>query len=158
MTEIRVMTPEEMRSAIPTEVSPRRIVILEDVRRYVDELDFSSLKQRLCTGEELLGRNWSAGRADHAERLYKRWLYLRRRFEGDVLPPHVDIDEFWHGHILETQRYFHDCDRVFGYYFHHFPGFGARGVADRQNLLTAWQQTQQFYWDEYGEWIYDYSE
>lgn len=158
MTEIRVMTPAEMRFDVPDVVSPRRIETLEAVRHYIDELDFTSLKKRLRAGEEYLGRNWSVGRADHAEMLYKRWFYLRRKHEGEVLPPHVDIDEFWHGHILETQRYFHDCDRIFGYYFHHSAGFGARGEADRQNLVTAWQQTQQLYRAENSEWIYDYTE
>jgi hypothetical protein len=158
MAEITVKSADELRWDVPGVVSANRIADLGEVWRYIDAIDFSGLKKRLTQGPEVLGSGWSPARAEYCERLYKRWFYLRRRHEGEVLPPHIDVDEFWHGHILDTHAYFEHCDRIFGYYFHHFPYFGTRGAADRTNLDTAWQQTQNRYEAEYGEFIYDFVE
>ncbi|MCZ7423893.1 MULTISPECIES: hypothetical protein [unclassified Micromonospora] len=158
MTEIVVKPAADLRWEVPHDTSANRITDLAEVRRYIDAIDFGPLKHRLTQGRDVLGSEWSPARADYYERLYKNWLYLRRRYEGELLPPHIDIDEFWHGHILDTHAYFAHCDRIFGYYFHHFPYFGTRGPADRTNLSNAWQQTQDRYHAEFGEYIYDFVE
>lgn len=42
--------------------------------------------------------------------------------EPDANPaPAEDVDEYWHKFILDTRRYHHFCDRVFGEYIHHIP-------------------------------------
>jgi hypothetical protein len=89
--------------------------------------------------EEVNG--WTRQKWARVELEYKRWLYLRRRFEGERLPPTAAIDAFWHEHILDTRRYVADSAAIFGYYHHHFPYFGIRDTEDRQDLLRAGENT-----------------
>ena len=44
-------------------------------------------------------------------------LYLD--FEAPHVPT-IDIDLFWHQHILDTRAYAKDCQKVFGQFLHHF--------------------------------------
>jgi hypothetical protein len=155
MTEIAIKTADQLRWAVPENPSANRIAGLTEVWQYIDDVDFTKLKERLTQGPEVLGSSWSPARADYYELLYKRWFFLRRKHEGEILPPHIDVDQFWHSHLLDTYAYFEHCDHIFGYYFHHFPYFGTRGAADRANLDIAWHRTQQRYHDEFGEYIYD---
>ncbi len=140
----------------PVEVSPKRLETLGEVRQYIDALDLTPIKERLTCALDDGGRDWSRAQADYYEPVYRNWLFLRRKYEGESMPPHADMDELWHGHILDTYAYFEDCDRIFGYYFHHFPYFGMRGPEDHDNLLSAWQQTQNRYKQEFGDYIYDF--
>ncbi|MCM4083091.1 glycine-rich domain-containing protein [Paractinoplanes hotanensis] len=158
MTDI-VLTPVAgLTRGTPTEISTNRIAELPAVRRYIEAIDFTALKHRLVQKRDILGSEWSPARAVHAERCYKNWLYLRRRHESEMLPGPVDIEHFWHGHILDTRAYFEHCDRIFGYYLHHFPYFGGRGRLDRSELAAAWRRTQARYHAEFGEHLHDFRE
>ena len=75
------------------------------------------------------GRGWSVETADKAEAKYKKWLFLKLKYENVLIPPPKDIDTFWHGHILDTQAYMRDTAAIFGQYVHHYPYFGMRGKA-----------------------------
>ena len=132
---------------------PRRLDDITGVRSYIDAIDFGPLKDKL---ESEYG--WSRDRLEFAERLYKNWLFLRRKHEGEPLPPSRDIDEFWHWHILDTRAYHRDTATIFGYYLHHFPYFGLRGKGDYDNLMRAWDNTQSRYLQEFGEEIYEYGD
>jgi len=63
----------------------------------------------------------------------------------------MDVDAFWHGHILETQSYWRDCLVLFGKYLHHYPYFGIRGKADKEKLERSFENTVRLYEEEYGE-------
>jgi hypothetical protein len=136
---------------------PRRIEDLEEVRRYVEAIDFTMMKKKM-ESKEHGGLGWSRRRLDYAERLYKNWLFLQRKHEGVSMPPSEDIDAFWHWHILDTRAYHRDTAAIFGYYVHHFPYFGMRGEGDFQDLLDAWERTQELYLAEFGEEIYEFDE
>ncbi|MFE2409209.1 glycine-rich domain-containing protein [Kitasatospora sp. NPDC057904] len=126
------------------------------MRDYIFGLDFGLIKWNLmnpAVGSQL---PISQDKADFSETLYKRWLFLRRKHEGESMPPSADIDEFWHAHILDTFAYTEHCDRIFGYYFHHYPYFGTRGKADEQALYQAWDNTMEWYQAEFGEPLYQY--
>jgi hypothetical protein len=146
------------RSPIPDRKSANRLEALEEVAAYIEAIDFEPLKAKLIAPSDDGGHDWSLGRADYFERLYRNWLYLRRKHEGELMPPHRGVDEFWHAHILDTFAYFRDTDAIFGYYFHHFPYFGTRGPDDEANLANAWENTQRRYFEEYGDYIYDWEE
>lgn len=141
-----------------SEPSPRRIRDLREVRRYIDDLDLRQVRARLTSGAEELGQGWSAPKADYYLRLYRNWLFLWRKHEGEHFAPQVEVDCCWHEHILNTRVYFADCDHIFGYYLHHFPGFGKRGPEDAENLREVWRDTQKRYRAEYGDYIYDFDE
>lgn len=146
------------KSPIPDQKSTNRLETLEEVAAYIEAIDFEPLKNKLMASAEDAGEGWTRGRANYFERLYRNWLYLRRKHEGELMPPHRDVDEFWHAHILDTFAYFRDTDHIFGYYFHHFPYFGTRGADDAANLATAWENTQRRYCEEYGDYIYDWDD
>ena len=129
----------------------RPITDLEAARDYISHIDFTLLKEKLILKQEEGGQGWSSDKADKVEVKYKKWLFLKRKYENVLIPPPEDIDAFWHGHILETQSYMRDTAAIFGQYVHHYPYFGMRGKADHEKLLNAFENTKRLYREEYGE-------
>ncbi|NJN86389.1 MAG: hypothetical protein HC881_08865 [Leptolyngbyaceae cyanobacterium SL_7_1] len=66
------------------------------------------------------------------------------------LVPPDDIDQVWHYHILDTQKYATDCQHLFGYFIHHFPYLGTRGEYDRQDWYCAYTLTQLLFRQQFG--------
>ncbi len=60
------------------------------------------------------------------------------------------VDKFWHQHILDTRKYAEDCERIFGFFFHHFPYFGMRGAEDKANLDSCFTETNELFVQEFG--------
>lgn len=137
----------ETRTVVP---SNRRIERIEDVYEYIERLDLSRLKSILTSPSLPNEQGIESLHADFCELHYKRWLFLRRKHEGKQLPPSHDIDIMWHAHILDTYFYHEVCDRVFGYYFHHYPYFGIRGDGDKQNLYDSFRLMLDTYKKEFG--------
>jgi len=75
---------------------------------------------------------------------------LAREFSPRPVVPSKIVDTFWHYHILDTQAYAEDCDRVFGSFLHHYPYFGMRGEADARALTDAYDETLVLYESRYG--------
>jgi hypothetical protein len=142
-----------VRQVVPGE---GRIESIDGVRDYIGSLDFSLLKWSLENPALPYETPWPVERTEFVEPLYRRWLFMRRCYEGELLPPSVDIDGFWHVHILDTYAYTEHCDKIFGYYFHHFPYFGTRGPVDEQALQEAFAHTQLRYFEQFGEPLYQY--
>ena len=65
--------------------------------------------------------NWSDDESAEAELEYRRFLWLSYQHDGPAGVLQSDADKLWHHHILDTQRYAADCDRMFGRYLHHTP-------------------------------------
>jgi hypothetical protein len=63
---------------------------------------------------------WDEERADEAIANYRLFLFFTQLF-GVPVSPTKDVDETWHSHILHTNKYFLDCDKMFGKYLHHLP-------------------------------------
>jgi hypothetical protein len=82
---------------------------------------------------------------------YKRFLTLLVTHPETTVAPSKDIDKFWHGHILDTMKYAEDCERVFGYFLHHFPYFGMRGTEDAAQQAQADKDMHRLYEQEFGE-------
>ncbi|MBD2018613.1 hypothetical protein H6F43_00245, partial [Leptolyngbya sp. FACHB-36] len=64
--------------------------------------------------------------------------------------PTWEIDQVWHCHILDTDKYAKDCDTLFGQFIHHFPYFGVRGENDRQAWYRAYALTQVLFRKHFG--------
>ncbi len=94
-------------------------------------LDFSAIKAKLM---HRAGKGWSLDRVNAVECEYRRFLYLMKKFPNEPTAPLVDVDVFWHYHILDTRKYAHDCQQVFGYFLHHFPYVGMGGEEDEAAL------------------------
>lgn len=125
---------------------------LEEAVNHIDNIDFSSIIEKLCSADRLLCRKWSPIEAEVAIQYYKNFLFLNKKYidEFPVIPPMLEVDEIWHQHILDTRRHINDCNKIFGYYFHHFPYFGTRNHSDKENLDTAFQLTQKLHEAEFG--------
>lgn len=117
--------------------------------RKLDVIDLSMVRMKLADPEE--GKGWAIDQIDLAEQEYRRFLALHLMYpEMAVVPCHL-VDEVWHAHILDTQAYAVDCERVFGFFLHHFPYFGMRGEQDAADLLDAYEATLQRYREHWGE-------
>jgi hypothetical protein len=113
-----------------------------------DFLPFEALELNAIT-EKLVhrkaGKGWARERAEAAEREYRRFLFLAKIHPEVPLAPTVDVDEFWHYHILDTKKYGTDCERLFGYFLHHFPYAGMRGEQDELALQRIGERTRAMY-------------
>lgn len=91
-------------------------------------LDLDRIKTKLCHAES--GEGWSAARADAVEVEYRRFLYLMKAHPAEQTVPSVEVDTFWHYHILDTVKYAADCHAAFGYFVHHDPAVGLAGASE----------------------------
>jgi hypothetical protein len=94
---------------------------------------------------------WSLEKADRVAQEYRCFLYLVWKYPGKVIVPNKVIDQFWHQHIIDTEKYHQDCHAVFGYFLHHFPYFGMRGEADTQALNAAFEETLALLEEQFGD-------
>ncbi|GAB3429143.1 glycine-rich domain-containing protein-like [Massilia solisilvae] len=116
----------------------------------IASLDFEQIKMRLTTSKA--GKGWTRARADAAEREYRRFLYLMKKYPNELTAPSLEVDRFWHQHILDTAKYARDCQAVFGYFLHHNPylGLGLKGD-DNAMRLSAGQRMRELYEAVFGE-------
>lgn len=119
---------------------------LEKANEYIHSLDLSLIiKKMILSG-------WKRDQAEEAAAQYKRLLYLWKKYGNHtMLPPSIDIDEVWHTHILDTQKYQKDCDAIFGRYLHHYPYFGIDENSNQNDLNDAFERTKKLYREEFGK-------
>jgi hypothetical protein len=122
---------------------------IEQTVAAINALDLDPIKVKLMDPEE--GQGWTREYVDRVEIAYRRFLTLLVTFPDETIAPTKDVDKFWHGHILDTMKYAEDCERVFGYFLHHFPYFGMRGEQDAANLRDASSRMHSIYEREFGE-------
>lgn len=104
-----------------------------------------------CLVEKDEGPKWTLKRARVAEKWYRRFLFLIAKYPSRVIVPTKEIDQIWHTHILDSEKYFEDCGVVFGGYLHHFPYLGVRGDEDKKNLEDAFYQTMALFEFHFNE-------
>lgn len=122
---------------------------VEALSRIDEMLDLSSIRFKLANPED--GSPPGEAELDAMESEYRRFLALRLAHPGEEIVPCKLVDEMWHRHILDTQAYAEDCERLFGEFMHHFPYFGMRGPDDEQALHDAYGLTLERYRDAFGE-------
>jgi hypothetical protein len=113
----------------------------------IDKLDFERIKRKLmhrhrgALTEEAI---------EQAEAGYRQFLKLAAKYPDVPVVPSEAVDEFWHMHILDTQRYAADCERIFGYMIHHDPYLGIDGPEDEARLLEAAKHSNALFEREFG--------
>jgi hypothetical protein len=115
----------------------------------IAELDLEPIKVKLMHEES--GEGWSLEKAGAVEFEYRRFLYLMKIFPNEQTAPLMDVDTFWHYHILDTMKYAVDCDKVFGYFLHHFPYIGLRGEDDVAAHRRVGDRMKELYEETFGE-------
>lgn len=111
-------------------------------------IDLGPIAYKLMYPEE--GSGWSYEQTRKALIRYLMFLFLVYLYPNAHIVPTKDIDLVWHTHILDTSKYAADCQLLFGKFIHHFPYFGVRGEADKQNWETAFAQTQKLFEQHFG--------
>jgi hypothetical protein len=120
----------------------------------ISSLNLDPIKIKLMHKES--GEGWPLERADAVEFEYRRYLYLMKKFPQEQAAPSVDVDTFWHYHILDTCKYAEDCQAVFGYFLHHFPYIGLQGDDDLIVHQRVGQRMRFLYEETFGE-VYPFS-
>jgi hypothetical protein len=115
----------------------------------IASLDLEPIKVKLMHRES--GEGWSLELANAVEFEYRRFLYLMKKYPEEQASPSVDVDTFWHYHILDTMKYAEDCQAVFGHFLHHFPYLGLRGEEDLVTHQRVGERMRTLYEDAFGE-------
>jgi len=111
-----------------------------EFRQKLKKLDLGPIAYKLMHREE--GFGWTKGRTKQAIAHYLMFLSLIYLYPNQPIVPTAEIDQVWHQHILDTDKYATDCQMLFGEFIHHFPYYGLRGKGDRQNRQQAFAKTQ----------------
>ncbi|QYF94160.1 hypothetical protein KY495_02700 [Massilia sp. PAMC28688] len=88
----------------------------------INALNLEPIKTKLMHAAS--GEGWSRAKADAIAIEYCRFLFLMHSYPHEQVAPTVDVDTFWHYHILDTMKYAADCEQTFGYFLHHYPYVG----------------------------------
>ena len=113
-----------------------------------EALDLAPVKMKLMHVES--GEGWSEQRADAAEAEYRRFLFLMKKYPDAGASPTVEVDTFWHYHILDTMKYARDCEATFGFFLHHYPYVGMGAGADDGERQRAGDRMRAMYEAEFG--------
>lgn len=113
-----------------------------------ETLDLAPIKTKLMHVES--GEGWSELRANAVEAEYRRFLFLMKKYPDSQASPTVDVDTFWHYHILDTMKYARDCEQVFGYFLHHYPYVGIGEDASEGEQEAAGERMRALYEAEFG--------
>ena len=113
-----------------------------------EALDLAPIKMKLMHVES--GEGWSAMRASAVETEYRRFLFLMKKYPDAGASPTVDVDTFWHYHILDTMKYARDCQAAFGYFLHHYPYVGIGADAGEDEHTRAGERMREIYEAEFG--------
>ena len=102
---------------------------LTNAENLVEEIGFDMIK--LCIYKKMQGHIDDTPSSedtlleiDAAIEEYKRFLILKIENPDVRMSPTKPMDEVWHFHILDTKKYAADCDRMFGAFLNHTPGYG----------------------------------
>lgn len=124
-------------------------MISNDDFKTISDLDLDPIKVKLMHKES--GEGWTLEKANAVAFEYRRFLYLMKKFPTEHSAPLVDVDTFWHYHILDTMKYEKDCQAVFGYFLHHFPYVGLRGEDDEAAHQRLGARMQELYEETFGD-------
>ena len=120
-----------------------------DSFKAIADLNLDAIKVKLMHRES--GEGWSLEKANAVEFEYRRFLILMKQYPQEETAPLMDVDTFWHYHILDTLKYAADCQQVFGYFLHHFPYIGLRGEDDEAAHHRVGERMKQLYEQTFGE-------
>jgi len=110
-------------------------------------LDLNPIKTKLM--HEASGEGWSEARTNAVETEYRRFLFLMKKYPDAGASPTVDVDTFWHYHILDTMKYARDCEAVFGFFLHHYPYVGMVSGTEGEHV-QAGERMRALYEAEFG--------
>jgi hypothetical protein len=93
---------------------------------------------------------WSLEQADEVGNAYKGFLYLAASNPDQRLTPTKLVDEMWHTHILDTEKYAKDSQDIFGRFMHHWPYSGLMGDEDAARQRSYGEETSRLVRQTFG--------
>jgi hypothetical protein len=132
----------------PHSIKEANIMISNETFSAIRALNLDPIKVKLMHVES--GEGWTRDKADAVEAEYRRFLYLMKTFPNEQTAPLVDVDTFWHYHILDTEKYAADCEHAFGYFLHHYPYVGMRGEDDEAVRVRSGERMRELYEASFG--------
>lgn len=97
-----------------------RVVLPNGLRSLpIDFKKFYELNLNKISTELGLRKRWSKSTLENLIFQYRAFLYIKYKYPEEVFAPTDDVDQLWHEHILHTEKYFLDCEYLFGKYLHH---------------------------------------
>lgn len=130
----------------------------DDFIEKTKSLNFDWIVKKITQKDPNVSRVWTEEGAKDAIEQYKNFMYLLFKYQGSSdkkLVPSIEVDEIWHHHILDTRSYAKDCENIYGYFMHHFPYFGMRGEEDFKDLNQSFASTQELYFEEFNDYMYE---
>lgn len=115
----------------------------------IKNLDLEPMMVKAMDADE--GFGWDLATTKVIAEEYRKYLTLCLENPDDAIVPSSMVDDFWHLHILDTRKYADDCQKVFGYFLHHFPYFGMRSAEDANELRKAWHASCKKYEQRFGK-------
>lgn len=114
----------------------------------LQQIDWGPIAFKLMHPDD--GQGWSLEQATTAIDRYRKFLWLSHLHPDTPLVPTREIDQVWHCHILDTQKYREDCQQLFGHFIDHWPYLGLRDAADRQQLQDQFHDTRVLFESQFG--------
>ncbi|GBE95670.1 glycine-rich domain-containing protein [Nostoc cycadae] len=105
-----------------------------------ENLDLESIIVKLTHPKDI--HKWSREKAEYAVSQYKKFLFLNALYPEQELVPTIEIDNVWHVHILDTEKYRNDCQYLFGRFLDHYPYSGLKGQQDEKEHLNKFKLSQ----------------
>lgn len=113
----------------------------------VSQIDLSAINRKLQYENPI---QWTDKAIAETEAKYRRFLALTLLHPSIPLSVNAVLDEYWHQHILHTRKYAADCEKVFGYFLHHYPDFGIEHEEDQQQNVEQFAVTQRLWEEAFG--------
>lgn len=112
--------------------------------KLLPELDLDKVVKKTAKKND-----WSKEQAQEAEMQYRGFLKAIMMENGGSFVPTYEIDEIWHNHILDTQKYGEDCHKLFGQMLHHEPSYGD-DEQENNFLKRMASKTQEFFKENFA--------
>ena len=114
----------------------------------VNKLVLTAVSKKLQASDP---EKWTDETVNCVEQQYKRFLGLHLAHPGESFVPNALLDEYWHQHILFTQKYAADCAELFGGMLHHDPLFGLRDEEERRENQAGFERLRSMWEFYFGE-------
>jgi hypothetical protein len=146
MTKVMEKAKIKAPGASPTTQPASRAFLLPgELGQQLMALDLECIKYKLVREG-----GWGLEQADVVEKHYKAYLFLLATQPDTLWVPTKAVDEMWHSHILDTQKYMADCAKLFGRYLHHYPYLGMKDEQDAKLLEQLFTQTKETVLAQFG--------
>jgi hypothetical protein len=111
------------------------------VRTSLDD-DIASLNLDPISFLAVRTHGWNLQTVDTIEMEYRCFLQCVRDFPEEVIVPRMDVDLYWHCHILSLGMYLEQTTRLFGHPLLHWPYSGVMGEADAARQAARFEHSR----------------